>query len=271
MYAGVDVGGTKTLVATLNDEGVITEQVRFPTPNSYEEFKKKLADIVANISTKDFHATGVGIPGKINREHGIGLDFGHLKWHNVPIQSDCEKIFRCPVVIENDANLAGLSEAMLVPQYKRVLYITVSTGIGTGVIEDRAIARALADSEGGHILLEHHGKLVTWESFASGNALVKKYGKRAEELDEGDTAWSHIARNLSRGIVELIAVIQPDVIIFGGSVGRYFERFQAPLHRYLKQYEMPLVTIPPLREAARPEEAVIYGCYDLAKERYGAR
>ncbi|HVS58991.1 MAG TPA: ROK family protein [Candidatus Saccharimonadales bacterium] len=271
MYAGVDIGGTKTLVAALNTEGVITEQERFPTPDNYEAFVEKLANTVANMSTKDFGAAGVGIPGKINREHGIGLDFGHLNWHHVPIQTDCEKIFHCPTVLENDANLAGLSEAMLVPQYQKVLYVTVSTGIGTGVIDNRTIEPALADSEGGHILLEHHGKLVTWESFASGHALVEKYGKQAEELGEHDAAWNHIARNLSRGILELVAVIQPDVIIFGGSVGRYFERFQGPLHKYLKQYEMPLVTIPPLREAARPEEAVIYGCYDLAKARYGSR
>lgn len=270
MYAGVDVGGTKTLVAALDDAGVIQEQVRFPTPNSYEAFVDLLTKTVDKMSTKDFHATGVGIPGKINRQRGIGLDFGHLKWHDVPVQRDCEKVFHCPVVVENDANLAGLSEAMMLPQYNRVLYVTVSTGIGTGIIENRTIDPALADSEGGHMLLEYHGKLVSWESFASGSALVQKYGKRAEELDDND-AWKHIARNLSRGLIELIAVVQPDVIVFGGSVGVYFERFGKFLKEYLKQVEIPLVPTPPLRKAVRPEEAVIYGCYDLAKATYGTR
>lgn len=268
MYAGVDVGGTKTLVAALNDAGVITEQVRFPTPNSYEAFVRHLAETVEKMSTKDFQAAGLGIPGKINRDRGIGLDFGNLKWHNVPIQTDCEKIFRCPVVVENDANLGALSEAMLLPQYKRVLYVTVSTGIGTGIIENRTIDPALADSEGGHMMLEHRGELVSWESFASGSALVQKYGKRAEELED-EAAWKHIAHDLSRGLIELIAVVQPDIIIFGGSVGVYFDRFSGFLQEYLKQAEVPLLPIPPLRKAARPEEAVIYGCYDLAKATYG--
>ena len=71
------------------------------------------------------------------------------------------------------------------------------------------------------------------------------------------------------GIIDLLAVVQPQVIVMGGGVGTYFERLAKPLEEALEGYAAPLVPIPPIREAARPEDAVIYGCYDLAKSTYG--
>lgn len=258
------------MVAAMDDNGVIVGQEKFPTPGSYDAFKQQLIASLQSLSENDFRAVGVGIPGKIDRDRGVGLDFGHLKWHNVPVQSDCEKIFACPAVVENDANLGGLSEAMLLPQYKKVLYVTVSTGIGIGLIDSGEIDPGLADGEGGHMLIEHGGKLEAWENFASGRALVAKYGKRAEELID-QSSWKQFAHDLSRGFIELIAVIEPDVIVVGGSVGHYFDRYQDFLVSYLKKYETPLITIPPFQKAARPDEAVVYGCYDIAKRLYGTR
>ena len=58
-------------------------------------------------------------------------------------------------------------------------------------------------------------------------------------------------------------------IVIGGSVGTYFDRYGKFLEAELKKFETPLVKAPALRGAARPEEAVIYGCYDYAKQLYG--
>jgi len=268
MYLGVDIGGSKTLVATLDAHGVIKEKQKFLTPRDYSAWVEELTRTVARLETKDFQAAGVAVPGKIDRSHGVGRTFGNLPWQNVPVQEDVERIVGCPVVIENDANLAGLSEAMLVPQYRRVLYVTISTGIGTGVIEDCKIDPGLADSEGGQMLLEHRSKLEKWEAFASGHAIFERYGKPAKEITDADT-WKRIVRLFALGFVELIAVVQPDVVIVGGSIGTYFDRYDKSLATELKKYETPLVKIPPFRQAARPEEAVVYGCYDLAKQVYG--
>jgi predicted NBD/HSP70 family sugar kinase len=269
MYLAIDIGGTKTLVASLNNEGVISERLKFVTPKNYKEFVKTLAKTVDNISTKEFVACGVGVPGRINRDKGVGIAMGNLPWDNVPIKDDVEKIARCPVVIDNDANLAGLSEAMLVKEeHNRVLYVTVSTGIGTGVIVDRQIDPAFADSEGGQMLLEHNDKLQPWEDFASGRAIVRRYGKKARDITDEKT-WKHISHDLSLGLIDLITVIQPQIIIVGGSVGRYLERYKKPLVEALKRYETPLVPIPKITEAKRPDDAVLYGCYDLARFVYG--
>lgn len=267
MYLGVDIGGTKTLVAVLNQSGEIVESVKFPTPKKYSNFILELAHTVHHLKHKDFKAAGVAAPGRIDRQHGIVIDFGNLNWKNIPIQAECEKILKCPVVIENDANLAGLSEALLHKDKKTVLYITVSTGIGTAVVYDGRLDPALLNTEGGHILLPFKGKLTKWETFASGRAIYNHFGKKAADIhDEAD--WKHIVRNLSLGIFEHIAIIEPDLIIIGGSIGTYFDRYGDLLQAELGKREVPVITIPPVVQAQRPEEAVIYGCYDLVKQTF---
>lgn len=268
MYVGVDIGGTKTLIAALDDAGVIAEQIKFPTPASYEEFLQALTAARQQLQTADFRAGCVAVPGHVDREHGIGVRFGNLPWENVPLQADTERIFRCPIILEHDGNLGGLSESMLLPAEKRVLYVTISTGIGTGLIDHRTIVPELADSESGRMLLEYHGQRVKWESFASGRAIVERFGKKAADITDNKT-WHRIAHDLVQGFVELTAIMQPDIIVIGGSVGRYFDRFKEFLLQELNKYHDPLVPIPTLQPAARPDEAVIYGCYDLARKRYG--
>ncbi|MDB5181580.1 MAG: hypothetical protein JWP13_343 [Candidatus Saccharibacteria bacterium] len=224
MYASVDIGGTKTLVASLDDNGVITEKIRFETPKNYDFFLHELRFAVHKLAEKEFRAAGVGAPGLIDRTHGRGVALGNLPWKNVPIQHDVERILKCPVVIDNDAKLAALSEAMMVKdKYSKVLYVTVSTGIGYGLVVDRKIDDAIGDSGGRGMLAMHHGKLVPWESFASGHAIVERYGKRAEDIHDKKT-WQSIVRDLKPGLVELMAITEPEVIIIGGSVGTYFDR-----------------------------------------------
>lgn len=269
MYLGIDVGGTKTLVASLTNEGVITESFKFPTPKNYLEFQKTLADTIANLKTKSFRAAGIAVPGRVDREHGIGTGFGNLPWENVPIRGDLQRIIHAPVVLENDANAAALSEAMLLKsEYSVVLYITIGTGIGTGIIVDQHIDQTFEDTEGGQILMEHDGKLVKWERLASGSAIFERYGKRASDINDAAT-WKTISHNLARGFIAMIAMVQPDVIVIGGGVATHYKKYEKYLAKELREFETPLTPIPPIRQAQRPEEAVLYGCYDLAKEHYG--
>lgn len=271
MYAAVDVGGSKTLVAVFNTHGEVVERHKFPTASSYEDFILELASTVEKLSTKDFKVAAVGLPAKIDRKHGIGLAFGNLSWKLVPIEADCEKIFNCPVVVENDAKVAALSEAILIKdKFKKVLYVTISTGIGAGLIINGKIDPNFADMEAGQMLLEHQGKLKDWEDFGSGRAFYEKFHKRVGEVDNSDSeALYWLARNIAIGLIDLIATITPEVIVLGGGVGAHLEKFQDRLVDQLKIYENPMFTVPPILKAQRAEEAVIYGCYELAKGFHG--
>jgi len=268
MYLGIDIGGTKTLVARLTNKGEIIQSTKFQTPKIYNDFLKELAISVANLSSDTYVAVGVAAPGSIDREKGIAQDFGNLPWHHVPLKRDIEQLIGSPTIIENDANLAGLSEATLIKQYRCVLYVTVSTGIGTGIITNQEIDPEFADSEGGHIMLEHDGSLQTWEHFASGKAIVRRFGKRADEIKELKT-WKIIAHDIGLGLYDLIAFIQPDAVVLGGGVMSHLDTFEDLLLKELHKYETPLTPIPPILRAKRPEQAVVYGCYELARRTYG--
>lgn len=265
MYAAVDIGGTKTLIAVFSLDGSIIEQLKFPTPADYENFLVKLAKNVANLSTKDFMAVGVAVPEKIDHENGMLIDGGNLHWRNIYIQNDFEKLFNAPVRVENDAKTAALAEALAAgPDYETVVYITISTGIGVGVCTNGTLDQTMLDSELGQMRIEHGDELVPWETIASGKAIVAKYGKRANELDD-PAAWQQISHNIAKGLLTLITIVEPDLIVFGGGVGSHFAKFEEPLLAELKKYENPLAPTPPIKMASHPEEAVVYGCYELAK------
>ncbi len=270
MYVGVDVGGTKTLVAVLDAHGNIIERNKFPTPKKYSDFLRRLEQTLAQLTDRNFRAAAVGLPGRLDRPNGHLIRLANLSWENEAVQADCEKLLNCPVLIENDANLAGLSEAMLQPNYDKVLYITISTGIGTGFAYKRQLDPSFIDIEGGQILLPHKDKLMRWELFASGRAIYKHFGKPAANIPASDIkAWHYVVHNLLVGFFANIAIVEPDLIIIGGSIGTYFDRYGEHLQKELERHEVRVVKIPRLVQAKRPEDAVLYGCYDLAKQVYG--
>jgi predicted NBD/HSP70 family sugar kinase len=268
MYVGIDIGGTKTLVAALTNEGAIHESLKFPTPEQYDDFLVELRSNVAKLTTKDFKAGAVAAPGEIDRQRGLFIVGGNLRWKKEPVQHDVERIVGCPMLLENDANLAGLSEAMLLKdKHTKVLYVTISTGIGGGFIVDQHIDPSMADVEPGQMMLQRGDKVVKWESFASGKAISEKYGQRASDIDD-PAIWKAVVKDWAIGFIDLMAITQPDVIVLGGGVGRYLPKYHDFLVEELKKYATPLVPIPPIVKAKRPEEAVVYGCYDLARSKY---
>ena len=99
-----------------------------------------------------------------------------------------------------------------------------------------------------------------YEEFASGRAIVRVYKKFAREITS-KRVWRQIADRISRGLLVLTPIIQPDVIIFGGSVGTYYERYGEYLEETLKKHLPENIPAPKLVQAKHPEEAVVYGCY----------
>lgn len=268
MYIGIDIGGTKTLVSVLNNEGVIKESVKFPTPKDYGDWKEELKKAVASLKEKDFRAGTVAVPGELDRKRGVIVMLGNLGWQNIHILRDVEQITHCPMRVENDAKLGGLSESMLLKhKYKRVLYVTISTGIGIGLTVNGFIDDRIGDGGGRAMILEHQGKMEPWEVFGSGKAIVSKYGKMASEIDD-PAIWKQIVKTFTPGFIELIAILEPDAIVIGGGAGHYLAKFHDFLVDDLKRFETPMLQIPPILSAKRPDEAVAYGCYDFARQLY---
>lgn len=265
MYLAIDVGGTKTLAGLFNDSGELLVSERFKTPKDYPEFIKELKVAVDKITTEKakLKSCCIALPGLVDRKTGIVHALGNLPWHDKPIRTDVEKILQnAPVIIENDARLAGLAEANVVRfSHKHVLYLTVSTGIGGALIWDGKIVEQLQDTEVGKMPLEHNGKTTNWEEFASGRWLANHFGKKASELDD-DKAWDEVGDNIATGVAALCAVLQPQVIIFGGGVGQYADKFIDRVSDYLMEHLHPVIRRPQaLRAASYPDDAVLRGCY----------
>lgn len=266
-YLAIDIGATKTLFAVFAKDGQVVHEQKIKTNPDYEQFKQEAAAAIKELGDFEFAAVGCAIPGELDLERGIALALGNEDWRNVPIKDDFSAMLPgAPIFIHNDAKLAGLSEARLLDgDYKKILYLTISTGIGGGVISNGKIDPDFSNFEPGQMVFEHDGRIKKWESFASGKALHERYGLLASEIED-PAIWQAFVKDLVLGFEDLLATIQPDAIIIGGGVGAHFEKFKPYLDAELQAINNPLVPVPPLLKARRPEEAVIYGCYDYIRQ-----
>lgn len=266
MLIAVDTGGTKTLITGFSHKGEASVSYKFPTPRDKNEYIATLIEAINdNFKNQKIEGIVVAVPGVVRENKVVWC--ANLGWKNFDIALLVKRAFRCPVWVDNDANLAGLGEVrMLKKAPQTVLYVTISTGIGTGIIVDSNIEPGLADSEGGHSLVEYDGQVREWESFASGAAIKRTYGKYARDITS-KVVWRQIADKISRGFLPLIPILHPDMVIIGGSIGTYYDRYEETLQKILRKRLPNHITMPVFKQAAYPEEAVIYGCYYYGKEK----
>jgi predicted NBD/HSP70 family sugar kinase len=271
MIVTVDTGGTKTLIASFDHRGEVLQSIKFATPKDVDEYVYTLRlALQKNFEPKDVEVLIIALPGII--KDGVALWCNNLRWKDFEAHSAFQSVFgKKPVFIENDANLAGLAEARaLDPVPTSVLYVTISTGIGTGIITNGSIDPGLRLSEGGRTMVEFDGVIREWESFASGKAIHATYGKYAREITS-KRSWLQIANRISRGFLALIPVLQPEVIVIGGSIGVYFSKFAPQLEAILREKLPPHIACPHFTQASHPEEAVIYGGYYYAIDTLATR
>ena len=271
MLIAVDTGGTKTLVACFSAEGKVITSEKFPTPQDQAEYLNQLIDVIKKLAgDEEIDVISVALPGTIRGE--IATWCPNLGWAEFNVISPLKRQFdNVPVLLENDANLAGLAETrMLKEQIGLSLYVTVSTGIGTGITLNSHIDPSLSLSEGGQMVLTYEDKPQQWQHFASGKAIKRIYGKYARDIHDEKT-WLEISDRISRGLVVLIPTLQPEIIIIGGSVGTYFEKYGTLLEKAVSKELPDYMNMPPIVQAKNPEEAVIYGCYYYALDSINAQ
>lgn len=267
MYIAVDLGGTKTLVVLFDANKEILKQFKFETPKDYEDFKTNLVKARDEINLSETPIAGaIGSRGLIDRENGLMIVDSVLPWQNAQIVKDCQDVFNCKFILENDSKLAGLSEARLSSgNYPRVLYITISTGIGSALIINGRLSQDVIDSEIGKWVFNRGDEVVTWEDFASGHWITDTYGMRASELND-EKAWQEISKNLAIGFTNSIIAFRPDLIIIGGGVGTHSAKYKDKLNDEIKAILPDGFSVPEISQAKYPEEAVVYGCYELIQK-----
>jgi glucokinase len=209
-------------------------------------------------------------------------------WHNFPLAAEVQRAFHVCAKIDNDANAAALAEAIWGAGvgFRNVFYATLGTGIGTGIIFDGRIyhGRTGSAAEGGHVSIDYNGprcgcgKRGCIEALCSGPAIARRARARlaestepsrlrelaesklekltAEDVAEAFRAGDAMAKDVLVATADLLTVwlgnmidlLEPDVIIFGGGVARlvsdFFPRMQLELPKWsinARCCEIPLV------------------------------
>lgn len=273
MYVGIDIGGTKTLVATATTKYTIKTSQKILTEHDAVGEIEKITDMIEAQAGDKLTAIGIAAPGPLDRHKGRILNPPNLPWHNLSLTERLHRHFKVPVALENDANAAALAEATLGAGrgHDPVLYVTISTGVGTGLISEGRIYHGKYDTEGGHIMLQQGGPLCGcgghghFESICSGTAIKRRYGKFGYEIKDKPT-WRLIARDMAQGLTSLAAVVSPDIIVLGGGVSVHWERFQEPLNEYFREFWANMYPPPTIKPAHNIETAAIFGAFLVAKQ-----
>jgi len=279
---GVDLGGTKILTALADLQGRVLSKSRQLT-KAKEGPEAIINQIVAsieevtgkaNIDNSKIRAVGVGCPGPLNVEKGIIYNTPNLNLKNVNIKEVLEAKLTAPVFIENDANAAALGEKWFGAGQERddLIYMTISTGIGGGIIINRRLYHGANDSAGeiGHIVIDPTldvecgcGDQGCWEAIASGTAIGRlgreaiKQGKQSKmtdlvsEIEEIDGATvtkaaangdkvalgiiERVTNYLGIGVANLVNILNPEMVIIGGGVTKAGKMILEPIREIVAE------------------------------------
>ncbi|MEK7617322.1 MAG: ROK family protein [Patescibacteria group bacterium] len=227
MYFIFDIGGTKARFATSSDGKNLSEPRIVPTPKDFQEGLQTIKQIADELSKgQKIEVISGGVAGPLSQDKSMLVSSPHIGgWINKPLKTELEKLFNAPVHLEHDADLATLGEAVVGAGKGReiVTYLTISTGVGGGRVVKGKIDENALGFEPGHQIIVPFGDPCNCggqghlESYVSGSGLERKYGKKAEDLDD-PYVWEKVAEYLAMGLNNVTVFWSPDIIVLGGSV-----------------------------------------------------
>jgi len=266
MIGAVDIGGTKIAVGMVDDHGRVLAKTQTPTdPERYsvsvEEVTRMLREM-AREAGAEISGIGIGSTGPVDPIRGEFGDVDFLPgWRGKNPVNDLARIFNVRVALENDGDAAALAEAGWGAgrNRKRLIYVTIGTGIGGGMIFDGQLYRGVdgAHPEMGHQVIDLVGQPCScglrgcWEALAAGPAMAALFKAQApadypnresitarricELAQQGDAiarkATDQEADYLAIGLANLINLFTPDAIVLSGSVmksaGLFMDRIRA--------------------------------------------
>ena len=261
VYIGLDIGGTKIMIAAADDEGNILRRARVATSLHLEEDLNNIDTLIARVAENEkIQGMGAAIGGPLDWEKGIVSPLHQPAWRNIPLKEIMEARWDCPFHVDVDTNVAALGEYCWGGvSAKRFLYLTLSTGMGGGFLVDGKIYRGQAGAhpEVGHQSINFRcanpsavqcecGARDCLEALISGNAIRRIYGKPAETMSSGD--WAEVAYNLGQGLRNMATLYAPEVIRIGGGVAvgggeNFIQAARTVMEEHLKLVPVPQVDL----------------------------
>jgi predicted NBD/HSP70 family sugar kinase len=252
---GVDLGTTKTVVATSDLAGRILKQEEFPTPPDAGEALERVIVCIRRLigrSASSVEGIGMSLPGLVDTDMGRALFIPYFKWRDLEVKREVGAALGLPVTVDNDANAAALAELWFgnqgVSDVRDFIMVLVAEGLGTGIVIDGQVYRGEGGAAGefGHMTLGSGapvacatGSRDCWEAFASERAALARYeglrrrtgGRRPDDFaqlisyalngeEAAKTALLETARYLGVGIANLIKGLSPEAVVVGGKIVR---------------------------------------------------
>ena len=267
ILCGVDIGGTKLSVALISAEGHIIDKcfdcdhVEKTECGLTDQIKYNIRLMLKrnNLTESDLCGIGIGCAGHIRFRDGTIITTSNLKgFKGYPLRGDIQSVFSVPVTLDNDANAQAFGELKFVAGrgYNNMVFLTISSGIGAGIIIDNKVYRGMTGTAGefGHTIIEPGSDLVCTcgnkgclMAVACGMALPHIFQKKLKEgkittldfppdfdysridgklikhgLDIGDPVSNEImldtARYVGIGIYNIFQALNPQLIVLGGGL-----------------------------------------------------
>ena len=275
----IDIGGTKFSVAAFDDDRMVRRETRSTDREGGRAWLVPQLDALLAEWKQDlrFDRCGIGFGGPVNFRTQTIWQSTHVGgWEGFPLTRHIAETVGTSVVMDNDANVGALGEYYFGAGKgcSPLFYMTISTGIGGGILLDGKIMRG-ADGWAGEIghmnlvpggpecLCGSHG---CFERMCCGLWLERDYGRSARELMQDPEFVSKYAPLLARGLKACIMVLNPARIVIGGGIGKAGERLFVPLREELgRQITAWSGARQDVQPAALGDDSVLYGALELAR------
>ena len=244
---GVDLGGTNVQAARLNGSEI--EQSYLQNISALANQETVLSEVISSIKQvmdSEVLGIGIGIPGLVEFDSGIVYELNNIpSWKEVPLREILEREFNVPVTINNDANCFALGELYFGKgkNFNDMVGLIIGTGLGSGIIFGKKLyhgANCGAGEFGMLPYLDHN-----YEYYCSGQFFKNHYNKSGREMalqaEQGNpealAAFSEFGSHLGKALMATVYVLDPQLIVLGGSVSKSFPYFNKTMWESLNKIE----------------------------------
>ena len=310
---GLDIGGTKLAAGVVDSTGRARSFVVRPTGNGRDP-DVVLADLISlgrravddsRVPWSGIGAIGIGCGGPLDTERGVLVAPPHLAgWRDVPVTSIAERELGRPAYVENDATAAAAGEHRYGAGSgaSNMVYLTISTGVGGGVVIDGRLYRGARGNGGelGHVTVDWNGRLCRscgrrgcLEAYVSGTSIAERASEtlpaastlaRLDRLTAADVAaaaragdehaagvWAETTDALGCGLTSIVNLFEPEVVVLGGGVTRAGEQLLAPVRSQVARQAMAPAGQAAIVTAALGDQVGVVGAASFVYERLGRR
>lgn len=276
----IDIGGTKTAAALIDDDDLLLEHTTWPSPREANEALERIAAVCSPWAPRA-RAAGVSFGGPFDFANQTCVRSMHIPgWDGVDISARLERALHVPTMTDNDANVAALGEyAQAAPNDRDpMLYVTVSTGVGAAIIANNQLVRGAHSLAGelGHLPIGHDkacncGQTGCLERAVSGFWIEHDNGVSAAEYLSDQSNFDAWLTDLAQGLWSSTVLLDPALIVLGGGMTSQGDRLLEPLRaRIVERARASNRTPPQLKLGDAFGRTVLSGATILAKQRISA-